>query len=347
MRSDREIAVGVSGGVDSSVCVAMLKEAGYRVTGVMLDMFGGREGDASALEARLGVPVIYRDVSRKFSASVIEPFIDGLLGGATPSPCTLCNPAVKWREIKAVADEIGASLWATGHYCRITERDGIRYVTRGADPVKDQSYYLWRLDDELLGGAVMPLGDSLKSDIKAIAVAKGLGDIAAKRESMSVCFFDSGGYASLLEKRGKMSAIGRGAVRDRLGHVIAEHEGFPLYTIGQKRGLDLPPGLCITRIDAATNTLFAGSPEELYSTRITLTDTHIRHPEELFNSDRITVAVRGIGRNPEGFARVSASGDDIEVRLPGRGAWAVCKGQPAVFYIDGRVVGGGVVCRYE
>lgn len=340
----KSIAVGVSGGVDSAVCVMMLKKAGYRVTGVMLGMYGDDEDAAADLSAKLEIPVIYRNVSDRFDEAVIVPFIDGLMSGATPSPCTVCNPAVKWRELKAAAEESGASMWATGHYCRITEHKGKRYVTRGVDPVKDQSYYLWRLDDELLAGACMPLGEWLKSDVKAMAAELGLGDIASKRESMSVCFFGSGGYASLLKERCDMNAIGEGPVCDASGRTVARHKGFPFYTIGQRRGLDIPAGTCVTRIDAAANTLYIGRPDELYTCRITLGDTSVRDADEFFSSDRMTVSVRGIGRNPEGFVNVRKDGDRVAVEMAGRGAWAVCKGQPAVFYIDDRVVGGGIVC---
>ncbi|MCX4358227.1 MAG: tRNA-specific 2-thiouridylase [Rikenellaceae bacterium] len=340
----RDITVGVSGGVDSAVCVMMLKNAGYRVTGVMLGMYGNDEKAAAGLSIKLGIPVIYRDVADKFEEAVIRPFIEGLMSGATPSPCTICNPTVKWREIKAVAEETGSNMWATGHYCRITEHDGKRYVTRGIDPVKDQSYYLWRLDDELLSGASMPLGDSFKSDIKDFATRNGLGDIASERESMGVCFFGSDGYASLLRSRCHASGIGEGDVRDASGITVARHKGFPFYTVGQKRGLDIPAGMCVTNIDAATNTIYIGRPEELYTDSITLTDTSIRDAGEFFASDRMTVSVRGIGRNPDGFVKVRKEGDKIVVKMTGRGAWAACKGQPAVFYIDDRVVGGGIVC---
>ncbi len=339
-----DIIAGVSGGVDSAVCVMMLKSAGYRVTGVMLGMYGGDEAAAAELSAKLNVPVIYRDVRDRFDASVVGPFIDGLLSGATPSPCTVCNPAVKWRELKAAAEETGASMWATGHYCRITEYNGKRYVTRGVDPVKDQSYYLWRLDDELLSGARMPLGDSLKSDVKAMAARGGLGDIASRRESMGVCFFGSGGYASMLREGCEAGAIGEGPVCDASGREVARHRGFPFYTVGQKKGLDIPAGMCVTRIDAAANTLYIGRPEELYTDRIILADTSVRDPDEFFSSERMTVSVRGIGRNPESFVSVREEDGKIVVNMTGRGAWAVCKGQPAVFYIDDRVVGGGIVC---
>lgn len=340
----KAIAVGVSGGVDSAVCVMMLKNAGYSVTGVMLGMYGGDESSAAGLSAMLGIPVIYRDVKARFDGSVIEPFIDGVMSGATPSPCTVCNPAVKWRELRAAAGEIGASVWATGHYCRITEHGGRRYVTRGVDPVKDQSYYLWRLDDELLSGAVMPLGDSLKSDIKAMAVDNGLAEIASRRESMGVCFFGSEGYASQLRERCRDRAIGEGPVCDASGRTVAMHRGFPYYTVGQRRGLDIPAGMCVTRIDAAANTLYIGRADELYTCRMVLADISVRDVDEFFSSERMTVSVRGIGRNPEGFVSVRQDGDRVVVNMTGRGAWAVCKGQPAVFYIDDRVVGGGIVC---
>ncbi len=341
----RKIVVGVSGGVDSAACVLMLKEAGYEVVGVMLSMCGNEdERTADELSDALGVKVLWRDVRTSFEQRVIEPFIAGLLAGVTPSPCTVCNPEVKWRELVRTARQIGADRWATGHYCRVVEHDGRRYVARGADALKDQSYYLWRLDDDILSGAVMPLGDSIKSRVKDMVAASGLGSIASGRESMSVCFFGGGGYGHLLRQRCDVEALRGGDVRDMTGRVVATHEGFPFYTIGQRKGLDIPRGMCVVHIDAARNTLYIGAPDSLYCQTIRLRDVVVRNDDELFGSDRLRVVVRGIGRNPEGVAQARPCDGGIEVRLESPGAWAVCKGQPAVFYIDDRVVGGGVMC---
>ncbi len=345
MMMKRKIVVGVSGGVDSAACVLMLKEAGYEVVGVMLSMWGNDDGRAADyLSGALGVRVLWRDVRSRFEHSVIEPYIEGLLAGTTPSPCTVCNPEVKWRELVCAARQTGAEQWATGHYCRVVEHDGRRYVARGADKLKDQSYYLWRLDDQMLDGAVMPLGGCLKSDVKEMVASAGLCSIAAKRESMSVCFFGGGGYGDLLRQRCEVDSLRGGKVCDMAGRVIATHEGFPFYTIGQRKGLDIPRGMCVVRIEAATNTLYIGAADSLYADTIRLRDVVVRNDDEVFDSDRLRVAVRGIGRNPEGVALARPCDGGIEVKLGTPGAWAVCKGQPAVFYIDDRVVGGGVIC---
>lgn len=339
-----KIVIGISGGVDSAVSVKLLQAEGYDVTAVMLDMCGGSPDEARLLGELLDVEVIYENVRADFEHEVVDAFFDTLLNGRTPSPCTVCNPAVKWHHIVETARRVGASKWASGHYCRITEHGGKKYVTRGVDALKDQSYYLWRLDEEILSGMVLPLGGMLKSHVKELAAEMGLESIAAKRESMSVCFFGSGGYGSLFEKRVDMSKYENGEVVDESGAVVGRHKGAFLYTIGQRKGLDIPKGMCVTRIDARNNRLTVGESENLYTDTMTLSELVIRDESEFFSSDRMSVVVRGIGRNPDGFVTVERVGDGkVTVKMQGRGAWGVCPGQPSVFYIGDRVVGGGIV----
>lgn len=344
MERDKKVLVGISGGVDSAAAVLMLRQRGYEVTGLHLNLYGEPEnGELEALSRRLGIPVHTVDIGRRFEKEIVDWFVGEYMRGNTPSPCTRCNVRIKWQVLAEEADRLGCGLLATGHYCRIAERDGLRFVRQGADLLKDQSYYLWQLPQELLARIVFPLGDHTKQQVRAFMEEQGEHELVGRKESMGVCFLRGEGYETLLRKR--VPGIGRladGEIVDRTGAVIGRHKGYPFYTLAQKRGMGLPPGLCVTGIDSQRNRLTAGPEADLYIRSIRLAAWQAPDPARLFASPRLRCKVRGIGRNPEGFCRVVREGDSLRVETE-HPAWAVAKGQPVVFYEEDRVAGGGIV----
>jgi len=342
----KKILVALSGGLDSAATALILYERGYRVTAVTFDL----TGDAQSIEAtrllaeRLKIPLLIEDLRDAFRREVQDYFIDGYMRGETPAPCSVCNPRIKWETLRRVADREGIPLIATGHYVRMTKHNGSYYVTEGVDPVKDQSYYLWDLEQGILKRAVTPLGDFTKAQVRELMTFWGYADLAAKKESMGVCFLDKTGYAGFLRRR--VPGIGmleEGEVVDPEGNWIGSHSGYPFYTVGQKRGFvlhDPQRERYVLEIDAGHNRLVAGSIDGLYTDTLSVGNIRITDPEGFFHTDRLRVKIRGLGINPDGVVRASRSGENIQVFIPGK-AYAPAKGQPVVFYIDGRVVGGG------
>lgn len=342
----KEVFIGVSGGVDSTVAVMLLKKEGYNVTGVHIDMFGQTDKDVSLLEERLGIKVISVNIHDRFRKAIVEPFVKAYISGETPSPCAECNPLIKWRVLEEVADKNGGenAKIATGHYCRVIYSDGYYYVAKAKDDYKNQSYYLWRLSQKTLSRALFPLGEYIKSDIKSFAAQCGLKEFAQKRESMGVCFLKGRKISDfLLSECAALESFKGGDIIDKEGNVIGVHNGYPFYTLAQRKGLPIKKGECVIEIIPDKNRIVIGTPYDLYRSSFTVGDCMIVNENEFFGSSRLTVNVRGVGVNPKGYCTVLKKENDIFVRLSSDRAWAVAAGQPVVFYIDDRVVGGAVV----
>lgn len=330
------VLLGFSGGIDSCRAASLLREQGYRVTALYMDMYGDvRQAEKAGAKAReLGLEFRCADLRDRFRADVIGYFLSEYLRGRTPAPCTVCNREIKWAVLRETAIREGYDRIATGHYFNIRRQNGRFYVSAAADPAKDQSYYLWALDQVTLSMALTPMGDQIKERIK-----RSLGDAAETGESMGICFLSGRSYARFL--RDQCGAkIARGEITDRQGRVIGIHEGIPYYTIGQKRGLGLPPGNFVTAIDPQTNRLVAGTDEDLYHHNLVVSGCNVVNMNELLSRGDVLVKIRGVGRNPVGFCKVSPHPRGLHVSLSDP-AWAAAPGQPVVFYCEGRVIGGG------
>ncbi len=336
----KEVLLAYSGGIDSTAAARILGEKGYAVTLLTLDTAGDREMLSSARQkaAALGLPWRQTDVRERFGREVVDYFRESYLRGETPVPCTFCNPAIKWRTLYETALREGFGHIATGHYFRLREENGRWFVRRALDPAKDQSYYLWGLSQECLRMALAPMGDRIKDTIR-----KELPQEALPRESMGVCFLNGRSYGDFI--RETIPGIGPGEIVDREGRVIGRHEGYPFYTIGQRRGLDIPLPWRVTGIDARNNRLTAGDDTQLYHRRLLLKEWNAPDLQRLVESDRISVRVRGIGRNPGGFARVTVHGENLLVTLD-EPAWAAARGQAVVLYEGDLVAGGGILENY-
>ncbi len=278
--ADTRVVVAMSGGVDSSVCAAMLSREGYDVVGVTLQLYdhgaaikkakaccaGQDIYDAKRVAEMFGFPHYVLDYESKFKDSVIEDFADTYLMGSTPIPCVRCNQTVKFRDLLDVAKDLGADCMATGHYIQRIDGDNGPELHRGFDGGKDQSYFLFATTREQLDYLRFPLGAMNKTQTRKIAVELGL-NVASKPDSQDICFVPTGKYTDVIEKIRPGAAV-PGDIVTTGGEVLGRHRGIMYYTIGQRRGLGLPDGsgadpLFVISIDAATNRVIVGPREAL------------------------------------------------------------------------------------
>lgn len=364
---DKRVILGFSGGIDSTAAALYLRDEGYEVTLETLDTVADPDFVSAAREAalKIGMPLHVSDVSCAFRDNIIGYFADSYMRGETPAPCTLCNVMIKWKTLYQRARESGCGHIATGHYFRIHHCGDTFFVRKGADPAKDQSYYLWALPQEYLAMALTPMGVRIKTDVKNVH-----GHLVAASESMGVCFLRGVNYADFLRRT--VPGICDGDIVDRSGRIVGRHGGCALYTIGQKKNLDCGiDGAVVTGMDSANNCIIIGSDKDLYSGVLYVKDCVVPDMERLLCSGELEVRIRGIGRNPEGYARVRIIGSECSVTdtedgtafaalMPyGAGsalrleitlsspAWAAAKGQPVVFYERDIVLGGGFLYDYR
>jgi tRNA-uridine 2-sulfurtransferase len=345
-----KVVVGMSGGIDSTLTAIKLKEKGFQVVGVTLLMLDSPQSakaieDAKRQAQRIGMEHYVVDCRDTFMETIIRPFAESYLLGETPSPCAWCNPLVKWRQLADFADSIGATHIASGHYVQTTEHNGHCYVTKGSDPKKDQSYYLWMLPESIIRRMVQPLGSISKEQTKQEIRDKRFDDLVPNRESMSVCFLEGMDYRDFIGQLmpERMAEVRPGEVLDESGNVIGKHSGIPFYTIGQKRGLALTAEreAYIQAIDSTSNTITIGKKSDLLRTEFQVRELHLISKEEITPTTPLEVKVRGLGLNPEGDGYLTMEGDAGTVTLD-HPAWAISPGQPVVFYIGDRLVGGAL-----
>jgi tRNA-specific 2-thiouridylase len=366
-RAER-IVVAMSGGVDSSVAAARLVDAGYDVVGVTLHLWdytdgpdGGSRGhgrccapedqyDARRVADALGFPHFTFDRRELFARAVVAPFVEGYLGGTTPSPCTSCNRHVKLAELFSIADRLGARRVATGHYARLVlSRSAGPRLAMAADRAKDQSYFLYASPRAWLERLVFPLGDSTKAEVRAEAVHRALAG-AGKGESQELCFTGSRphAYADFVEERAP-GRIRPGSIIDERGEVVGSHGGVHRFTVGQRRGVGVAMGkpVFVTRIDADDATVHLGGDEALRASVARLSDLTLADGVSLPLRARVRVRFRHEAQG----ATVAADGAEscaAVVRFD-RPVRAVTAGQVAVLYGDqddavlggGRIVGAG------
>ncbi len=364
----------MSGGVDSTIAAARLIEAGYDVVGATLQLWdmpnadGSSSGansegadraleglrDAQRVAAQLAIPHHVRDCRQIFRTQIIDDFVDSYVAGRTPSPCVWCNPGVKIRQLLLLADQLGAEGVATGHYARIqTDEAGQPQLWRGRDPQKDQSYFLYRLTPEQLGRLTLPLGDSLKREIRAEASARKLVN-AASRESQELCFLPSLDYVDFVGQRGA-ARLRPGPLIDRSGRELGQHTGIHRFTIGQRKGLGVSLGrpAYVVDICAATATVTLGEQADLYAAGALLHEAIFREPRFPL---RALVKIRS--QHPGAMATLcyddrwdDRSNGPLATVTPAVVARfdepvrAVCPGQAAVAYDGQRVLGGATIGR--
>ena len=328
-----KVVLGFSGGVDSAVSAVLLQKAGHEVHGVYLDNTGAAERECAVSAAeRMGIPLSVIDVRAELEEKVCKPFTDCYLRGETPNPCILCNPSLKFRNLIAEADRLGAELVATGHYARAEK--GMLF--KGM-PSNDQSYMLCRLTREQAGRLILPLGDFEKAQVRAMAEEFGLPS-AHKPDSMEICFIPDKDYIRWLSERAELPDAGDFVFH---GEVIGQHEGIIRYTVGQRRpGLFDGRKLYISRIDAASNTVELSLWEELFRTEVRARDFNWLIDEPI-DPIRASVRVRHTKwENPDCTATIEDGTVKIVCDEPVR---APAAGQSAVLYDGDRLLGGGFI----
>jgi tRNA-specific 2-thiouridylase len=344
------VVVGMSGGVDSSVAAALLVQQGFEVIGVTMHLAGDASrccsledaDDARRVAETLGIRFYVANYTEGFRQEVIEPFADAYLLGQTPIPCVACNRRFKFHRLLERARVFGASRIATGHYVRL-EPDpatGRWQLRRGADPRKDQSYFLFDLTQEQLRHAVFPLGEWHKEDVRALARSLGLAT-AHKPESQEICFVPDGDYAAAVERIRPGALPGDGEIVDGEGRVLGSHAGIHHFTVGQRRGLGVASDrpLYVTRIDAAANRVVVGEAAALDIWSADVRGVSWIAGEPPSRPVRANVRVRY--RHGGATARIEPHGQGrahIHFEQPVR---AVAPGQAAVFYYGDEMLGGG------
>ncbi len=337
----------MSGGTDSSVAAMLLQDAGYEVTGVTFRFYEKDNDtvyldDAQELAERLNIKHITYDAREIFKSSIVNYFIDEYMSGRTPVPCVVCNNTLKWPLLAKIADENGIYHISTGHYVR-KELIGDKYFIKYAkDPDKDQSFFLWGLSQEILSRMVLPMGDILKSEARSFAGERGFNKVATKKDSIGVCFcpFD---YHSFLKEHVNNELFKKGRFIDEAGNFIAFHQGYPFYTVGQRRGLGihLNRAVFVKDIDPARNDIVLSSLKSLEKTEMLLKDWNIIDVPELLNHDDIIVKIRY--RKQENHCTVSITKDGLLHVSLHEPLTAIAPGQAAAFYRNGLVLGGGII----
>ena len=341
------VLLGMSGGTDSSVAALLLQDEGYEVVGVTF-RFYEKEGcteyldDARELCSRLGIQHIVSDQRELFKTTIVDYFIGEYMAGHTPVPCTLCNNYLKWPLLRQIADEMGIQYIATGHYVQKRKIDGFWHITNGADEDKNQSFFLWGLPQDILERMVLPMGALTKQRVREIAEERGFLKAATKKDSLGVCFCPMD-YRSFLRDRVSAEAIQKGEFVDVKGNFIAWHEGYPFYTIGQRRGLgiDLNQAVFVKEIVLAENKVVLGDLRSLERTEMRLKDWNIINPEQLLGRDDVIVKIRY--RKQENRCTVTLLPDNtlhIQLHEP---LTAIAPGQAAAFYRGDVVLGGGII----
>jgi tRNA-specific 2-thiouridylase len=366
MASKGKVLMAMSGGIDSTVAALMLHKEGYEVVGITmktwdyatsvgvnnkketgccnLDSFN----DARMAAVEHDFPHFILDIREEFGDFVIENFVEEYLAGRTPNPCVMCNTHIKWRALLKRADALGCQYIATGHYAQVHQHSNGRYfIRKGKDESKDQSYALWGLQQDLLSRTLLPLGTYHKTEIRQMAHDFGYPELAKKNESYEICFVPDNDYRGFLKRRveGLEEKVDGGNFVDSSGKILGKHKGYPFYTIGQRKGLDIALGTpaFVTSIIPETNTVVLGPEVELKRTTMVVKQLNwLKYDDSPKEMDVVTkIRYKDLGMH----SKIQLSANEVQVVFYDE-VKGVAPGQSAVFYEGDDVVGGGIIQRY-
>ena len=358
-----KVLVAMSGGIDSTVTALMLNDQGYEVVGITMKTWdyaasGGSKketgccnidsfNDARMAAVQHGFPHYILDIRDEFGDFVIENFVEEYLAGRTPNPCVMCNTHIKWRALLKRADALGCDYIATGHYANVHQHDNGRfYLSKGVDETKDQSYVLWGLQQDLLSRTLLPLGTYHKTAIRQMAHDYGYPELAKKSESYEICFVPDNDYRGFLKRRveGLEEKVTGGFFVDKAGKVLGKHKGYPFYTIGQRKGLDITFGkpVYVTNIIPETNTVMLGDEDDLNRQHMLVNKINWIKYDGITDGMEALTKIRYKDQGAMATLFNQEKGVHVEFSHYAKG---IAPGQSAVFYEGDDVIGGGVIQR--
>jgi tRNA-uridine 2-sulfurtransferase len=361
MSRNGKVLVAMSGGIDSTVTALMLNDQGYEVVGITMKTWDYASSGTSKKEtgccnidsfndARMaavqhGFPHYILDIREEFGDFVIDNFVEEYLAGRTPNPCVMCNTHIKWRALLKRADALGCDFIATGHYAKVNQHtNGRYYLSRGVDELKDQSYVLWGLQQDLLGRTILPLGTYHKPEIRQMALDYGYPELAKKSESYEICFVPDNDYRGFLKRRipDLQSTVEGGNFIDKTGKILGKHKGYPFYTIGQRKGLDITFGkpVYVTGIQPETNTIVLGEEEDLNRAEMHVGKVNWIKYDGITDGMEAITKVRYKDKGT--LSNLYSNDRGIRVKFY-HDAKSIAPGQSAVFYEGDDVIGGGII----
>lgn len=357
----KKVVIGMSGGVDSSVAAYLLKEQGYEVIGVTMQLWQESDSqiieenadccglsavdDARSVAEKLDIPYYVLNFKDTFKNCVIKPFVKEYLNARTPNPCILCNRYVKWEALLKRSRELGADYIATGHYARIKKLENGRYVIQNSVTAKkDQTYALYKLTQEQLSHTLMPVGDYYKDEIRKIAERLEL-NVAAKADSQDICFVPDNDYAAVIEREasGRIPPVGNFVTSD--GKILGQHRGIIHYTVGQRKGLNLAMGypVFVTGIRPDTDEVVIGKNEDVFTDNLICDDLNFMAVDDLNEPVEVIAKIRySHNGTPCTLKKLENGQAECIFHEPVR---AVTPGQAVVFYQNDYVYGGGTILK--
>ncbi|PZX63485.1 tRNA 2-thiouridine(34) synthase MnmA [Hydrotalea sandarakina] len=360
-----KVLVAMSGGVDSTVTALMLHEQGYEVVGITMKTWDYASSGSSSKETGCcnldsfndarqaavhhGFPHFILDIREEFGSFVVENFVEEYIAGRTPNPCVMCNTHIKWRALLKRANALNCDFIATGHYASIYRHNNQRYViSKGKDETKDQSYVLWGLQQDLLSRTILPLGNYHKTEIRQMAHDFGYPELAKKSESYEICFVPDNDYRGFLKNKvaGLEERVSGGWFVDKHGKKLGQHKGYPFYTIGQRKGLDIALGkpAFVTAIHPETNTVVLGDEKDLEQNKMLVTRLNFIKYDGIEDGMEAVTKIRYKDKGT--FSHLFNHDQGIEVQFFEH-VKGIAPGQSAVFYEGNDVIGGGTIMRSQ
>ena len=360
--SKGRVLMAMSGGIDSTMASLLLHEEGYEVIGLTMktwdyDSSGGNKketgccsldsiNDARQLAVDCGFPHTILDIRDEFKGFIIDNFVDEYIAGRTPNPCVLCNTHIKWEALLKRADMLNCEFIATGHYAQVREVNNRFVVSKGLDESKDQSYVLWGVTQECLMRTIFPMGEYHKKDIKQMALDRGYKALAEKSESYEICFIPDNDYRGFLKRRveGLEEKVKGGNFVTTDGHIVGTHDGYPFYTIGQRKiGVSLGPNSTyVIEINPEDNTVVVGTKEDLQKQEMFIRNVNYIKYDKIEDGMECLVKVRY--KHKGEMATITSDGENLKV-LFHKKVEGIAPGQSAAIYEGDDLIAGGFIMK--